>query len=303
MGPGHQVTCSGSHQGVVGGFHAPGVQGPYQLTGLNGEKFIIVIAGTEKVYLDGVEMKRGENNDYTIEYANATVTFTPKKLITNASRISVDFEYTDRRYSRNFLGSGISANLFNDKLKIGVQYLQEGDDQNAPIDIVLSENDKRIISEAGDDPFSAFKSGVSLAEQDSLGVRKGVYQAVDTLINNETFTYYIYNPGDSLAIYNVSFSYIAAGAGDYVREALGQFRFAGIGQGSYMPVILLPIPQLKQIGNITASFIFQVNEFLTSISNSDTVSQLQTGTPADFDIFESESAVKFLYSCFFSKSG
>ncbi|MBT8387794.1 MAG: hypothetical protein KJO12_10320, partial [Ignavibacteria bacterium] len=231
-----------------------GVQGPYQLTGLNGEKFIIVIAGTEKVYLDGIEMKRGENNDYIIEYANATITFTPKKLITNASRIAVDFEYTDRRYSRNFIGSGVTANLLDNKLKFGVQYLQEGDDPNAPVDILLSEEDKRIISEAGDDPVKAFKSGVSLAEEDSLGVRKGIYQAVDTLINNEPFTYYIYNPGDSLAIYNVSFSYIAEGSGDYAREALGNFRFVGIGEGDYQPVILLPIPQLKQIGNVTASY-------------------------------------------------
>jgi len=231
-----------------------GVQGPYQLTGLNGEKFIIIIAGTEKVYIDGIEMKRGENNDYSIEYANATITFTPKRLITDASRIAVDFEYTDRRYSRNFLGTGVTANLFDDKLKFGIQYLQEGDDQNAPIDIALSEEDKRIISEAGDDPLKAFKSGISLAEEDSLGVRKGIYQAVDTLINNEPFTYYVYNPGDSLSIYNVSFSYIAEGGGDYVREALGQFRFAGIGEGAYRPVILLPIPQVKQIGNVTASY-------------------------------------------------
>jgi len=231
-----------------------GVQGPYQLTGLNGEKFIIVIAGTEKVYLDGIEMKRGENNDYTIEYANATVTFTPKKLITNASRIAVDFEYTDRSYSRNFLGSSVTANLLDDKLKFAVQYLQEGDDPSAPIDISLSEEDKRIIAEAGDDSFKAYKSGVSLAEEDSLGVRKGIYQADSTLINNEYFTYYIYNPGDSLAHYNVSFSYIAEESGDYVREALGHFSFVGIGEGSYLPVILLPIPELKQIGNVTASY-------------------------------------------------
>ncbi len=231
-----------------------GVQGPYQLSGINGERFIIVIAGTEKVYLDGIEMKRGENNDYTIEYANATITFTPKKLITDASRIAVDFEYTDQRYSRNFFGSGVTANLLNNDLKIGVQFLQEGDDLNAPIEFSLSDSDKEILASAGDDPLSAYKSGISLAEEDSLGVRKGIYQAVDTLINNESFTYYVYNPGDSLAIYNVSFSFIADGNGDYVREALGRFRFVGIGEGSYLPVILLPVPQIKQIGNIAATY-------------------------------------------------
>jgi hypothetical protein len=229
------------------------VQGPYQLTGLNGEKDIVVLAGTEKVFLDGIEMVRGENNDYTIEYSNATITFTPRKLITNASRISVDFEYTDRRYARNFFGGGAVSGFFDDKLKIGMQYLQEGDDKDAPIDISLSEDDKQILSDAGDDPLKAVKPGAVLVEPDSLGQRRGIYQAVDTLINNQSFTYYVFNPGDSLSVYNVSFSYVGEGNGDYVRDALGQFRFVGIMQGGYLPIIFLPVPQLKQLGNITAS--------------------------------------------------
>jgi hypothetical protein len=230
-----------------------GVQGPYRLTGQSGEKDIIVLAGTERVFVDGLEMIRGENNDYIIEYSNATITFTPKRLITNASRIAVDFEYTDRKYSRNFFGSGARTLLADDKLKIGFQYLQEGDDQDAPIDFVLSEDDKKILADAGDDPLKAVKSGVSIAPVDSLGSRKGIYIAVDTLINNTPFTYYEYRPGDSLAIYIVAFSYVGEGKGDYFREALGQFRFVGIGQGGYLPIIFLPLPQLKQLGNLTTS--------------------------------------------------
>ncbi|MCK7517383.1 MAG: hypothetical protein MZV64_06500 [Ignavibacteriales bacterium] len=57
-----------------------GVQGPYRLTGLNGEREIIAIAGTEKVFLDGIELKRGENNDYVIEYSNAQLTFYSKEI-------------------------------------------------------------------------------------------------------------------------------------------------------------------------------------------------------------------------------
>ncbi|MEJ2104336.1 MAG: hypothetical protein P8X47_07140, partial [Ignavibacteriaceae bacterium] len=230
-----------------------GVQGPYQLTGLNGEKDIICLAGTEKVFVDGVEMVRGENNDYIIEYSNATITFTPKRLITDASRISVDFEYSDRKYSRNFFGTGAQTIVANEKLKVAVQYLQEGDDQDSPIDFILSDEDKQIIANAGDDPLKAVKSGVALAPEDSTGKRRGIYQAVDTLINNNTYTYYFYNPGDSLSVYNVSFSYVGAGKGDYNRLALGQFQFVGINQGGYLPIILLPIPQLKQLGNITTS--------------------------------------------------
>jgi hypothetical protein len=232
---------------------ADGVQGPYNLTGLSGEKDIIVLAGTERVFVDGIEMIRGENNDYIIEYSNATITFTPKRLITNASRIAVDFEYTDRKYSRNFFGSGAQTLIFNNKMKVAFQYLQEGDDQDAPIDFALTEEDRQILADAGDDPLKAVKPGVSLAPIDSLGIRRGIYQAVDTLINNEPFIYYLFNPGDSLAVFNVSFSYVGEGNGDYVRDALGQFRFVGIKQGGYLPIIFLPLPQLKQLGNLTTS--------------------------------------------------
>jgi hypothetical protein len=228
-----------------------GVQGPYRLTGINGEHEIIAIAGTEKVFLDGIQMQRGENNDYVIEYSNAQLTFTPRRLITSASRIVVDFEYTDRRYSRNFFGTGISSEFFNGKVGLKVQYLREGDNEDSPIDITLSEDDKKILSLAGDDRLKAAKTGVSLAPPDSFGVLKGSYIRIDTLISNGHYIYYRYSPGDTLAIYNVNFSYIGEYQGDYKKESLGNFKFVGIGAGNYSPVILLPLPELKQLGNVT----------------------------------------------------
>jgi hypothetical protein len=230
-----------------------GIQGPYVLIGESGEKDIVILAGTEKVFLDGIEMVRGEINDYIIDYSTARITFNPKRLITNASRISVDFEYSAKQYSRNFFGSGANTILFSDKYKIAAQYLQEGDDPNAPIDFTLTDQDKIILANAGDDPLKAVKSGVQLVAPDSLGVIKGIYQAVDTLINNEPFTYYVYNPGDSLSKYIVTFSYVGEGNGDYIREALGQFFFVGIQKGGYLPIVFLPLPELKQLGNIAAT--------------------------------------------------
>ncbi|MFZ1519923.1 MAG: hypothetical protein WAU11_14165 [Ignavibacteriaceae bacterium] len=227
-----------------------GVQGPYRLSGINNERDIIVIAGTEKVFFDGIEMIRGENNDYTIEYSNATITFTPNRLITSASRINIDFEYTDRQFVRSFFGAGTAAKLFNDNLQIKAQYMREGDDQDSPIDISLSEDDKNTLSLAGDDRNKAIKTGVKLAEPDSLGQIKGIYTKVDTTINTQTFSYFVYNPGDSLSLYTVSFSYVGEGKGDYNRQSLGYYNFVGIGNGSYLPVIFLPLPQLKQMGNI-----------------------------------------------------
>ena len=241
-----------------------GVQGPYRLSGINSEKDIVVIAGTEKVYIDGVEMKRGEANDYTIEYSNAQITFTPKRLITSASRISVDFEYTDRRFTRNFFGTGIKSSLLDDKLGIQFQYLREGDDPDAPIDITLSDSDKTILQNAGDDRNKATKSGVSLAQPDSLGIVRGTYYRVDTLINNEPFTYYVYNPGDSTSVYNVSFSYVGESQGDYSKVSLGNYQFVGKGQGGYLPIIYLPLPELKQVGNLVVD-INPLQDFYISL--------------------------------------
>ncbi len=226
-----------------------GVQGPYILRGENNEKNIIVIAGSERVFLDGKQLVRGENNDYVIEYANAQITFTPKVLITSASRIIVDFEYTDRKYERNIFGGNAGVNLFDNKLNIKIGYAREGDDKFAPIDFILNEQDKEILSNAGDDFTKASKSGITLAQPDSSGNIKGTYTKVDTVINGKQFSYYVYAPGSPLSVYNVRFSYVGEGKGDYIKEGLGNYKFVGIGKGSYLPIIFLPLPQLKQSGN------------------------------------------------------
>lgn len=231
-----------------------GVQGPYRLSGQNNERDIIIIAGSEKVFVNGEEMKRGERNDFTIDYSNSQIIFTPQRLITSASRIAIDFEYTDRRFVRNFFAAGMSSKLLSDKLSIAFQYLREGDDQNSPIDISFSDEDKVVLENAGDRKDLAVKNGVSLAELDSTGKLRGVYEKKDSVINGQSFSYYIYNPGSDSALYNLSFSYVGEFQGDYLRESLGQYRFVGKKLGAYLPVIYLPLPELKQFGNLFVQY-------------------------------------------------
>lgn len=230
-----------------------GNQGPYRLNGINNERAIIIIAGSEKIYIDGVQLKRGENNDYIIDYSNAEITFTPKRLITSASRISVDFEYTDQNYRRNFFGADFSTKLLSDNLKVGIGYFREGDDENSPIDFSFTEEDLNILSSAGDNRYNAARSGVSLALPDSTGKVQGVYSKIDTVIFAQPFSYYKYAPGSIFSIYNVSFTYVGEGSGDYIKESLGNYKFVGKNNGSYLPVIFLPLPQLKQLGNLSLS--------------------------------------------------
>ncbi len=227
-----------------------GNQGPYKLSGVNNEQLIIVIAGTERVYIDGEELKRGENNDYTIDYSLAEITFTVNKLITSASRIVVDFEYSDRKFERNLYGVNAASSFFNNKFKISVSAFNENDDKDNPIDITLSASDIEILKRAGNDRNKAVKSGITIGKTDSSGKIIGTYSKIDTLINGEAYSYYLYVPGDDSAKYNVSFSFVGNGNGDYSRISVGYYKFVGIGKGDYLPVVFIPMPQKKQMGNI-----------------------------------------------------
>ncbi|MGC8595160.1 MAG: hypothetical protein ACP5MI_06100 [Candidatus Kryptoniota bacterium] len=243
-----------------------GSQGPYQLVGNNGDREIVIVAGTESVYLDGEKMVRGETNDYVIDYSNAQITFTPKHLITNRSRIVVDFEYSDMQYQRSFLGASATTVLGDRSLKINISGYQEADDPSSPIDISLSDSDKTLLGNAGGDQLKASRSGVRFAGRDSItGVGKGQY-ALDSLLVNgkELFIYRFVQPTDTLmmknALYNVTFSYVGNGKGDYNREGFGQYNFVGIGQGSYLPIVILPMPRMQRLADVNAAYQFGKSE-------------------------------------------
>src|SRR5690606_7473753 len=124
-----------------------GNQGPYRLRGNNGEQYIIVLSGTERVYIDGELIYRGEENDYVIDYNAAEISFTSKRLITRNSRIIVEFEYSDKNYARTLTYFNQEAS--GKKLAFRFNFYNEQDNPNQPFLQDISEAQKNHLKSIG----------------------------------------------------------------------------------------------------------------------------------------------------------
>ena len=221
-------------------------QGPYQLKGGQGQREIIVLAGTEHVWVDGELMIRGEDNDYTIEYGNGQIIFTRNRLITEDSRITVDFEYSNQKFQKEMYGASGNIRFFNDRITFKGTFLREVDDKDHPLESVLTDETKRILEKAGDDPDSAFVSGIKF-----VGANQGSYKQIDS----SGFIIYRY-VGMDQGEYTVQFSYVGAGQGDYSFQGYGIYRYEGGGQGSYLPVVYMPLATSHEMVDLATSIHF-----------------------------------------------
>lgn len=217
-----------------------GNQGPYQLKGDRGQIDIIVLAGTEKVWIDGEPMTRGENNDYVIEYSTGQITFTRSRLITADSRIVVDFQYSDLQFQRNLYSAQTQTKFWDDKINLDFRFFREADNKDNPLDFTLSDENLEQLQAAGDNTDSAYVSGIRF-----VGEGKGFYVKVDSA----DVQFYRY-AGSQKGDYNVAFSYVGPGKGDYKSVGFGNYQFVGMGRGSYLPVIFLKSAQSHDLADM-----------------------------------------------------
>jgi hypothetical protein len=217
-------------------FGIEGQQGPYALTNEAGGNGISVITGSETVTLDGERLKRGETADYSIDYDRGLLTFTNRRPITSASRISVEYEYTLDAYHRNLALA--SAGWQGGPWWLGTTWLSEGDDRGRPITGSLDASDQLVLSAAGDSAAKAIGAGVTAGPGDYV------------LIQSVGGPYYAYAGPDS-GNYSVSFAVVGAGRGDYAESTLVAsrtiYRHVGAGLGDAVVGRLLPLPQSHQL--------------------------------------------------------
>ena len=230
-----------------------GNQGPYRLQGAEGERFIIVLAGTEKVYVDGQLLRRGLGDDYTIDYNLGELTFTTRRLITKDSRIIVEFEYAVQSYLRSTLAANLAWNT--KRAHVYANFYAEQDSRNNGGAQDLSPAQRFSLAQAGDDLRLAYVSGIdTLAAFDPARV---LYRSVDTVVCGQIRPILVYSTSTDSARYAARFTEVPVGQGNYVQATTAAngrvYRWVAPDPvtcqpaGNFEPVVRLIAPEQRQL--------------------------------------------------------
>lgn len=230
-----------------------GNQGPYKLRGNNGELYVLVVSGSERVYVNGMLKKRGENNDYTIDYNAGEITFTSLFPITSEMRIVIEYQYSDRSYTRFVTYAG--ANHESKNWSLGGYLYSENDVKNQPLQQSLSPEQVAILAAAGD---NVNLMNAPSAYLDTYSENKVLYKKV-IVGGIETFEY-SNNPDDEL--YNVKFTFVGQNQGSYVltnSNAIGKiYQYVGLSSTvpdrNYEPITRLIAPTKIQIATVLGKY-------------------------------------------------
>ncbi|WP_246008714.1 hypothetical protein [Chryseobacterium lactis] len=264
-----------------------GNQGPYRLTGKNGEQFITLISGSEQVFIDGILMKRGENQDYVINYNTGEVTFTSFRPIFQQNFVTISYNYANRNYSRYLFTGKIEHQ--REKFKVGLNWFLENDNKNAPLSLNLSKEDEQILADAGNDPNLMYAPSGVLTEYD---VNKILYR-------KNPAGNYEFSTDQNEPLYQVSFTYFGVNQGDYKTAQTTNngrvFEYVGPNAGDYRAVRKLPSPQKSQVFSLNTEYLLNEGKIGADISLSNYDVNL-------FSSKDSDQNIGYAYRIFGNKS-
>ena len=213
-----------------------GVQGPYGLISNTKSKDIQLIAGSEKVWLDGRKLIRGANFDYVIDYSSAEITFTAKNLIHFDSDVFMEYEYVDDNYPKSILGTAYETRI-SDKLNVVAGIHREIDNKSRLF------NDSEIYQQMKGTGSSSVK--LEGAVEDSMGkyfIDEGIYIFDPLFIQADS------------ARYRVVFSYNSNGNYEKLISDIGEIYYSYVQSEEknnlkdyYSPFQNVSAPSLKDL--------------------------------------------------------
>ncbi|HZW63100.1 MAG TPA: hypothetical protein VFF15_05575 [Flavobacteriaceae bacterium] len=230
-----------------------GNQGPYKLRGPNGELFVLIVSGSETVYVNGIALERGETKDYIIDYNAGEILFNATYPINSEMRIRVDYQYTDRNYSRIVAYGG--GSYTTETFALHASVYNENDAKNQPLQQNLSSEQVDILSEAGDDKTQMTAPS---ATPESFNENRILYKK--ELVNGVEVFVFSNNPEDEL--FSVTFTQVGPNQGNYIISSSNAISNiyeyvepqAGVPQGNYEPVVQLIAPTKLQIATINGRY-------------------------------------------------
>ncbi|MFH0920279.1 MAG: hypothetical protein V1913_07935 [Fibrobacterota bacterium] len=259
----HTLTLQGEEQ----------KQGPYRLVSREGRPGIVVLAGTERIFVDGRLRKRGQSQDYVIDYGNGQITFTQNCLITADNPITAEYEYSEMDFPKSLAAAEGRAAFGGGRLELAGSVFHEADDPAHPLRMPLSAGDRELLKEAGDSTRVP-GSGVRPLSRDSVNAYRGFYLYIPE--PGLPDSHYVYKTPRDTALfprgpyYSVEFLVRGAGQGSYRPDTIADstdpalsgtyaarrtiYVYAGPGLGSYEPGRELPLPGSLTLGHVQYRF-------------------------------------------------
>lgn len=230
-----------------------GNQGPYKLKGSNQELYILIISGSERVFVNGILLQRGEDKHYIIDYNAGEITFTTLFPVTADMRIEIEYQVAERNYTRFISYNQVQHQ--SKKWNFSATYYTESDLKNQSLQQSLTEDQVQTLSEAGDNQNIMNSSSAYI---DSYSENKILYRKI--VNGTEEIFEFSNNPQEEL--YNVKFSFVGANNGNYKianNQTINKIYeyippIAGIKQGDYEPFIKLVAPEKLQITNFSGGY-------------------------------------------------
>tara|TARA_B100001287_G_scaffold186051_1_gene157010 strand:+ start:6260 stop:9547 length:3288 start_codon:yes stop_codon:yes gene_type:complete len=223
-----------------------GNQGPYKLVGQNGELYVLVVSGSESVFVNGKRIERGIDKDYVINYNAGEIIFNSTFPIMSDMRVQIEYQVSEKNFNSFFGFSKIE--LKKNRSKHNISIYNENDIKDQPLLQNISGNQIGILSNAGDNSeLMSAPTGILVSFDENR-----IFYKKETINNIEIFVY-SNNPEDEL--YDVKFTNVGQNQGNYILindntiENIYEYISPENGekQGNYEPIIKLIAPKKLQL--------------------------------------------------------